>query len=155
MLMDGEFAPLMVALEQLKILLNTTAANEHVPLVECMIRVLKERTRATRHTLPFSCIPRIMLVELVLNSCFWLNAFPPKGGVSETLSHRAIVLGRTLDYKCHCSLPFGSYVQAHKEPTPMNSLESRTVGAIAMGPTGNIQGSHKFLNLCTAKKVNR
>ena len=35
-------------------------------------------------------------------------------------------------------LPFGSYVQVHEEPTPTNSPAARTIGAITLGPTGNL-----------------
>jgi hypothetical protein len=53
MLMDGEFVPLKHDLSMAGIILNTTAANEHVPKIERQIRVSKEHVRATRHTLPF------------------------------------------------------------------------------------------------------
>jgi hypothetical protein len=34
-------------------------------------------------------------------------------------------------------------------------MAARTVGAIYLGPTGNIQGSYKFLNLRTGKRIPR
>jgi hypothetical protein len=50
MLMDGEFVSLKYDLSLLSIVLNTsTAANKHIPKIECQIRVIKERVRATRH----------------------------------------------------------------------------------------------------------
>ena len=83
MLMDGEFVPLKHELSTAGIVLNTTAANGHVPKIERQIRVMKERVRATRHTLPFKMIPlTIMLIDLIYSSVLWINAFPPKGGVS-------------------------------------------------------------------------
>ena len=75
--MDGEFAPLRHDLANLGIDLNITAANEHVPQVERQIRVIKERVRAIRHSLPFQYLPVLMLVELTYFSTMWLNAFPP------------------------------------------------------------------------------
>ena len=63
--------------------------------------------------------------------------------------------GIKLDYSKHCRLPFGSYVQVHDEPSPTNSPTARTVGAITLGPTGNLQGGYKFLNLRTGKKITR
>ena len=155
MLMDGEFVPLKHDLSTAGIVLNTTAANEHVPKIERQIRVIKERVRATRHTLPFKMIPLIMLIDLIYYSILWINAFPPKGGVSTTLSPRNIMTGIQFDYNKHCQLPFGSYVQAHEEPNPTNTQAARTVGAICLGPTGNIQGSYKFLNLRTGKRITR
>ena len=84
--MDGEFVPLKHDLAIAGIALNTTAANEHVPKIEQQIHVIKERVRATRHTSPFKVIPLVMLVDLVYSTTIWLNAFPPKGGVSSHLS---------------------------------------------------------------------
>jgi hypothetical protein len=155
MLMDGEFVPLRNELSSNGIVLNTTAANEHVPKIERQIRVIKERVRATRHTLPFKVIPLTMLISLVYSSILWINAFPPKGGVSNDISPRNIMTGIQFDYNKHCQLPFGAYVQAHQEPSPTNTQAARTVGAICLGPTGNIQGSYKFLNLRTARLITR
>ena len=63
--------------------------------------------------------------------------------------------GIKLDYSKHCRFSFGSYVQVHDEPIPTNSPTARTVGAITLGPTGNLQGGYKFLNLRTGKKITR
>jgi len=43
----------------------------------------------------------------------------------------------------------------HIDPDIINTLEPRTNWAICMGPTGNLQGSYKFLSLATGKKVTR
>ncbi len=66
----------------------------------------------------------------------WLNAFPPKGGVSPTISPRSLISGVPLDFKKHCQLAFGSYAQTHHELDPTNSPNTRTVGAICLGPIG-------------------
>ena len=80
--------------------------------------------------------------------------FPAKGGIPN-VSPRTLTTGIKLDYSKHCRLPFGSYVQVHDEPSPTNSPTARTVGAITLGPTGNLQGRYKFLNLWTGKKITR
>ena len=80
--------------------------------------------------------------------------FPPKGGIG-SVSPQTLMTGMKLDYKKHCQFPFGSYVQVHKEPTPTNSPAARTIGAITLGTTGNLQGGYKFLNLQTGKKITR
>jgi hypothetical protein len=59
-LMDREFECLRGDLPELN--LNTTAASEHVPDVERQIRVLKERSRAIRSTLPFKAIPGRIII---------------------------------------------------------------------------------------------
>jgi len=94
-----------------------------------------------------------MLIQLVYHAIMRLNAFPSKGGVSPTISPRSLMTGVPLDYKKHCQLPFDSYVQTHKEPDPTNTLNTRTVGAICLGPTGNLQGSYKFLSLQSGKLI--
>jgi hypothetical protein len=97
-----------------------------------------------------------MLIDLVYSTTIWLNAFPPKDGVSSHLSPRNIITGITFDYDKHCRAQFGSYVQTHEEPaTPSTMQEARTLGAICLGPTGNIQGSYKFLNLRTGQRITR
>ena len=63
--------------------------------------------------------------------------------------------GIKLDYSKHCRLLFGSYVQVHDEPSPTNSPTARSIGAITLGPTGNIQGGYKFPNLRMGKKITR
>ncbi len=56
---DNEFAPLGELLYELPgaPTLNLTSANEHEPFIERRIRVVKERVRSIRHSLPFTCIP--------------------------------------------------------------------------------------------------
>ena len=130
---DGEFAPLQTLLSQLHEapILNLTAANEHEPFVERRIRVIKERTRAVRHSLPFKTLPRKMTANIVLYVTKLLNFFPTKGGLSTTLSPKMIMSGETINYK-HYTLPFGSYCQVHEETAPRNSLAARTQGAISL-----------------------
>jgi hypothetical protein len=52
---DGEFAPLEPLIESIPggPVVNLASTNEHVPEIERRIRVVKERCRATQHSLPF------------------------------------------------------------------------------------------------------
>ena len=153
--MDSKFEPLHDGLSKIGIDLNVSAANEHVPQIEQQIRVVKECIQATKHSLPFTMMPLLMIVKMVYNAVKWLNAFPARGGVSEFMSPRMIMTGTQLNYATDCQLAFGAYIQAHQEPSPTNSQEARMVGAVCLGPSGNIQGSYEFLNLWTGKKINR
>ena len=78
---DGGFKPL----EQLMVdlpsapRLNLMAANKHKPYVERKIRVIKERVRAVRHSLPFSNIPVQITIHMVFFVTKLLNIFPVKG----------------------------------------------------------------------------
>ncbi len=153
---DGEFA----SLEQFTNLLigapwlNLTSANEHEPFIERRIRVVKERVRSLRHSLPFQTIPKVILTHMVFYAVKLLNYFPVKGGISEVYGPKAIMSGEVLDFK-KFSLPFGSYCQVHEEKLPRNSLASRTLGAISLGPSGNAQGGHRFFTLNTSKVITR
>jgi hypothetical protein len=61
----------------------------------------------------------------------------------------------TLDYKEHLRLQVGQYCQVHEEDSPRNSQHPRTKGAIALGPSGNLQGGFKFMALNSGKKIVR
>jgi hypothetical protein len=154
---DGEFAPLKVLIESLPggPLVNLASPDEHVPEIERRIRVVKEWSRAARHSLPFQRIPKLLMIHIVLNAVKMFNFFPTKGGISDTLSPKTIMSGSTLDYKKHLSLQVGQYCQVHEEDTPRNSQSPRTKGAISLGPSGNLQGGYKFMALNTGKKITR
>jgi hypothetical protein len=47
---------------------NLALPNEHVPEAERNIRVIKERIRATFHSLPFKAIPAVFIKELASES---------------------------------------------------------------------------------------
>jgi hypothetical protein len=81
-----------------------------------------------------------------------LNWCTLKGGVSLTQSPAEIVLNRKLDFNAHCKIEFDEYVQTHEEHD--NSLQARTVGAIATCPTGNNQGGYYFIRLDTGRRIN-
>ncbi len=83
-LMDNKFEKLQNLVPIFVI--NTTAAKEQVPEVECKIRLIKEQGRGIFNTLPFKRMPRLMLIDLIYHVVLWLNAFLAKSGVSETLS---------------------------------------------------------------------
>lgn len=154
LLMDGEFRNLRPLVhERLQAEMNVVSRGEHVPEVERYIRTVKERVRGTYGILPFTSIPTRMIIELVYNSVFWLNAFPFEDGISSTLSPRVLVTGKPVDCAKHCRIEFGRYAQIHEEHD--NSMTSRTTGAIALGPTGNSQGSYFFLSLVSGRSVNR
>ena len=123
---------------------NTAVAREHVAEVQRMIRTIKERVRALCSVLPFTCLHKLILTNAVYHAVLWLNAFPAKNGVSGTLSPRAIVARTKLKWSKHCRVPFGTYCKVHDEKDPTNDNIPRTHEAIALGPTGNLQGSYKF-----------
>jgi hypothetical protein len=122
--MDREFEPLRDDLPEITV--NTTATDEHVTNVDRQIRVIKERAREIRSTLHYNRLPARMVIELIGFVTLWLNTFPPKSGVSDTLSLRTIMTGLSLSFKQHCKVNFGAYIETHEENKPTNTLKERT-----------------------------
>ena len=133
--------------------LNTTAADEHVPDIERHIRTIKDSTRSTYRMLPFRYIPRIMLIHLVKNAVFWINAVPTNDGITRRFSPRYIMTGQHLLASKHAVIPFGAYVQTHEQHT--NDMQQRTLSCVCLGPTGNVQGGHWFMSLTSGEKLIR
>jgi len=106
---------------------NLAAQNDHVSTIEHYIRTMKDRARSCYSWLPFACVPRQIIIHLIYNTVFWLNAFPGNDGISETISPRYIMTGRHVDYHRHVRLEFGEYVQTHE--LHANDMEPRTIGA--------------------------
>jgi hypothetical protein len=57
--------------------------------------------------------PKNYVKILTMDCANKLNFFPPTGGISPYYSPRMIMHQQTLDYEKHCSIPFGTYIQAH------------------------------------------
>eukprot|EP00804_Cyclotella_cryptica_P031175 CCRYP_011748-RA/>CCRYP_011748-RA protein AED:0.26 eAED:0.26 QI:0/0/0/1/0/0/5/0/530 len=131
-LMDMEFKPLEDLSQDVPV--NTTAAREHVGDIE----------RALRH-----CMPNILIVFLLRFVVLWLNAFPSDHGASTEFSPREIVTGLCMDYRTHCRARWGAYAEASQDPNVTNTMSPRTAPCIALGPTGNVQGSMSCYNLET------
>jgi len=152
-LADNEFAVLKEDFENLGIRLNIASKEEHVPEVERQIRVIKERARSIVQTLPYYKMPKKLKIAMIYYVVYCLNLLPK---FDQESSPRDIIMGEEkLDYEKVCKIPFGDYVQVHDNLDTTNTMESRTTGAINLGPTGNIQGTHHFLSLKTGELVVR
>ncbi len=134
--------------------INTTAACKHVGEIERFICTIKEHSHALMSDLPYNILPRQITIHLVYFAVLWLNSLPAAAGVSEKYSPREIVLGCKLNFDKHCKATFGSYVEAHEDPTITNTMHSCTFPGIFLGPTGNCQGTHKVfdINMGVVKK---
>ena len=152
-LLDGEFVPLRGGLAEIGVTLNETSRDEHVGDIERYIRTIKERMRSIYNTMPFHKVPARLVIEMAKTAVFWLNAFPVSRGASRDLSPCTILTGQKVDYKRHCRFQFGEYTQTHEEHN--NSMNPRTVGALALQPVGNGQGSFYFLSVATGRVLNR
>ena len=152
-LMDGEFEKIKSLMPTVEC--NTMAANEHVSEAEQTIRTVKERIRELLATLPFSHVSKRMKIKFVYFVILWLDAFPVKLGISQTISPRELLMRWRLDYKKHCWVQPGTYCEVHDEPVPTNTMAWRSHEAIALGPTGNLQGSVKFYCINTGQVLKR
>ena len=152
-LMDGEFGHLRGELASMGATLNETSRDEHMGDIERYMQTVKERIRAIYNTLPFNKILARLVVEMAKASVLWLNGMPLKDSFGNKLSPRTIITGQKLDYNRHCRFQFGEYVQTHEQHD--NSMNPRTVGALALCPTGNAQGSFDFMCISTGRVLNR
>ena len=112
---DGEFKPLQDLIQSELFggpTLNLASANEHVPEIERKIRVIKERVRAVRYSVPCNALPELVTTHSVLFVTKQLNLFPVKGGISGW-SPKQVMTGEVVHYK-YCSIPFGCYCQISK-----------------------------------------
>ena len=144
-LADPEFEPLQASFGYISF--NFCTQNEHIPEIEHYIHTVKDCTQSGYNLLPFEWIPHLMVICLVANAVFWLNAFLPSDRVSNSLSLWYILTSKHLDYCKHVHLKFGAYFQTHKEHT--NDMMPHTIGALCLGPSGNEQGWHYFMSLMT------
>ena len=135
--------------------LNCTSAGEHVPEAERAVRVIKERIRCIVNTWPYKKVPVVFKVNLIKFVIFWINSIPQATSIIPNVCSRAILTGQFPDYDKHCSLAFGEYVHVHNPRTITNTMAPRTSPAIAMGPTSNLQGGHRFFCLESNRLITR
>jgi hypothetical protein len=153
-LMDMEFESLSDELELVQV--NTTAAREHVGDIERGIRTIKDRARSTLAALPRKMVlPKKMIIHLIIFVIMWLNATPARNGISVDFSPREIVTQLKIDFSKHCRVSFGAYVEASEDADITNTMRPRTHACIALGPSGNLQGSVKCFDLETGMVVKR
>ena len=151
---DMEFKSLESQLLPIK--LNVAAADEHVPDVERSIRTIKEGTRSILHGLPFDFYHQQLVAGCVQSVVKALNNTPKRGGLSDVLSPSTLVTGTPPpNYNTITKLSFGEYVEVKENNSFKNSMDQRTVGALAMYPSGNVQGTWYFWSLETGKTIHR
>jgi hypothetical protein len=144
---DRKFA----ALNALTAVLSTTpcldlvAASQHCGLIERNICFLKEKICLLHHSLPFTTVPGIMVVCMVLHIIKFVNGFPCQVGVKH-FSPGEILMGHCL-HKSNIALSFGVYCQVAENVQPRNSLAPQTQAAILVGSLGNLSDGQVFIVL--------
>ena len=97
--------------------------------------------RCTSSRFPFQFIPTMVLIYTVYNVCLWMNDFLLLSGNIEGFSTRELVTGLTINFTKHCAVYVGAYVDAITNAIIPNGNNDRTHACIALGPSGNRQGS--------------
>ncbi len=76
-------------------------------------------------------------------------------GVSATLSPTSIITGKPSPDLNAMQIEFGAYAQVFEDNNPTNTVRVRSLGAIALTPTGNARGDYYFLSLTTGARIAR
>ena len=66
-----------------------------------------------------------------------------------------IVTGRKIDMQKDCKAVFAAYVEASTNADVTNTMADWIHSCLALGPSGNLQGSVKCFNLLTGKVIVR
>ena len=133
-------------------LLDTTGAGIAVPVVERKIRTVKERVRAVINTLPYDLTEK--LEEWAVKAAIYsVNLVPTKNAAGYE-SPREKLHGQYIDAASDLRHAFGDYVHVHEEVID-NTMRARTQAAIALRPTGALDGSWWFWLLRTNRVVRR
>ena len=110
---------------------------------------MKERARSATVGLPFETVPQIMVIALLEGVERWLNVFPT-GEIDESRASPAMIVEGRQNLRDNFSrVAYGSYALVYI--CTSNTLESRTVPAIALRESNN-NGGHYFMSLKTSKR---
>ena len=143
---DNEFNK--VEQDILPVRLRCCGVDDHVPEIERSVQTQKNENRTVCHAMPYKCFPRVMVREIVKQGNEFLNAFGSKDSVADGLSPRNIIDNLPhIDYH-DLKYEFGQYVQLHVTERVTNTMKSRSIGAIVLGPR-RIQGRYNYMSLET------
>ena len=148
---DKEFEKIELDIKPVR--LRTCGVDEHVPEIERSVQTQKNENRSACHAIPYKCIPRIMVRELVKQGNTFLNAFGSDESSRNGLSPRNIIDDLPHINYNDLKYEFGEYVQLHTTENFTNGMKSRTIGAIVMGPR-NITCQYNFMSLETGSEIN-
>jgi len=112
--------------------------------------------RCTLQCLPFTCIPKGIIVGAVFEAIGKLNRVPRPKDISSTLSPLTIVTNAPkLDFN-FLTLTFGEYVEVYEDNEfNTNSPDTRGTPAITLHPTYNSTESYHFFSLVTGRTLTR
>ena len=132
---------------------EATDVKGHVVLAERLIEEIKEIVRSVKWSLPFR-LPGRLVQHLVTYATIRRNSVYTKS-LGEKISPREMLFGRKLDYKKELAYGFGDFVKVYNTSVKKNTMEKRTLDAIALYPTGGASGAWVFLHLQTMSTIVR
>ena len=135
--------------------LNIYPTEDHVYDVDRSICTVKKWVWSTIHRLPFTKISRIINTNVVVKVVKYLNQFPTKDGISETMSTLSMMTGRPRPNYDNLLLEFVTYLQAFEDNDPTNTTKARTTPNIALNHTDNAQEGYFCMSLATGFKLDR
>ena len=91
-----------------QISLTTCDANQHVKVIERIIRFVTERIQVVRLAMLYTTIPKLFTIEMIHQVIILMNLFHHKGGLHSVLSPRKIVTGNK--FRCP-KIQIGQYIQ--------------------------------------------
>lgn len=94
-------------------------------------------------------LPKTMVMQLMIAIAFYVNAFIWRLGVLQIFPPLTIVEGTVVDLKKHFHVLFGEFVHTYEGTD--NTMKLRTVSALALGPSGNLQGGVHCYSLHSGK----
>jgi hypothetical protein len=154
---DGEkgFSSLI---HELEVPVEVVGPGTHVPPAERKIRVIKERVRAIKATLPYKT-SKFLIKWMTLFAVSRLNLLQDQSGhaaIQDVRSPKERFTGVKTDAKTDARIAFGAYAQVYDPNiSQINSSQPRTQGALALLPTGNASGSVKFWVISSKQIVTR
>ena len=136
--------------------MNIVDMDAHVHPIERSNRTVKEHIRCSVQGLLFRCLPKGIIIGLVIYSIQNLNHLPIESGISKYMSPLTFVIGAPRpDYNA-MELEFGEYVKIYEDNGfQTNSNNTRGTPAIALYPEHNTIGSFWFFSLITGKTIMR
>jgi hypothetical protein len=147
---DKEFEK--VENDVLPVRMRICGVDEHVPEIERSVQTQKNENRSTCYAMPYRCIPRLMVRELIKQGNTFLNAFGSEDTIAPGLTPRNIIDNLPhVDYN-DLKYEFRQYVHLHLSQPQTNTMSQRTVGAIVLGPR-QIQGQYNYMSLETGQQI--
>ena len=122
--------------------------DEHVEIIEKVIRVVKEGCRYIKHSIPYRYYTKLMVQSLIARVVKCINAFPIKNGISSTMIPYMIVESKCKPDFNHKQITFGSYDMVYTGTT--NDMKIRIIPSISLNESNERGGSY-FMSLYIVK----